>query len=230
MNYKSIDISSWIQEGEGGVGKTYSHPDNPGVMLKVNKASNHSDEAAMKREVEMAQHVLALGLTTPKMYDIVRVGDCFGMTFERIQGKKSLARICADEPSRIVEIASLLATEGKLLHTTPCDTAFFPSRKEQSLTAIDAAPFVRLGRGEALLDRPGMVQLRHTTVRPWPPVSALQRLFPVSGPARHYPHDAGAVAGFLGCFCHSLFRQCRTCRLRCSRSQVCSTRRVLPLP
>lgn len=142
MNYKSIDISSWIQEGEGGVGKTYSHPDNPGVMLKVNKASNHSDEAAMKREVEMAQHVLALGLTTPKMYDIVRVGDCFGMTFERIQGKKSLARICADEPSRIVEIASLLATEGKQLHTTPCDTAFFPSRKEQSLTAIDAAPFV----------------------------------------------------------------------------------------
>jgi len=27
-------------------------------------------------------------------------------------------------------------------HTTPCDTAFFPSRKEQTLTAIDVAPFV----------------------------------------------------------------------------------------
>lgn len=72
----------------------------------------------------------------------MRVGDCFGMTFERIQGKKSLARICADEPSRIIETASLLATEGKQLHTTPCDTAFFPSRKEQTLTAIDVAPFV----------------------------------------------------------------------------------------
>lgn len=142
MDYRSIDISSWIQEGEGGNGKTYSHPDNPGVLLKVNKFANLNDEAAMKREVEMAQHVLALGLTTPKMYEIVRVGDCFGMTFERIQGKKSLARICADEPSRIGEIASLLAAEGKQLHATPCDIAFFPSRKELTLKAIDTVTFV----------------------------------------------------------------------------------------
>ena len=65
MDYKSIDISSWIQEGEGGNGKTYSHPDNPGVLLKVNKFSNLNDEGAMKREMDMARHVLALGLTTP---------------------------------------------------------------------------------------------------------------------------------------------------------------------
>lgn len=142
MDYKQIDISSWIQEGEGGNGKTYSHPDNPGLMLKVNKLSNLNDEATMKREVEMAQHVLALGLTTPHMYEIVRVGDCFGMTFERIQGKRSLSRICADEPSRIGEIATLLATEGKQLHTKPCDTVFFPSHKEQTLKAIEVASFV----------------------------------------------------------------------------------------
>jgi uncharacterized protein (TIGR02172 family) len=142
MDYKNIDISSWIQEGEGGMGKTYSHPDAPGVMLKVNKTSILNDEAAMRREVETAQHVLALGLTTPRMYEIVRVGDCFGMTFERIQGKRSLARICADEPSRIAEAAALLAAEGKQLHATPCDTAFFPSRKELALKAIDTACFV----------------------------------------------------------------------------------------
>lgn len=142
MNYQNIDISSWIQEGEGGNGKTYSRPDTPGVLLKVNKFSHNSDETAMRREIEMAQHVLSLGLTTPKMYEIVRVGDCFGMTFERIQGKKSLSRLCADDPSRIAEVAALLATEGKHLHATPCDTSFFPSRKELTQKAIDTAGFV----------------------------------------------------------------------------------------
>ena len=60
MDYQDIDISSWHQEGEGSNGKTYSHPDSPGVLLKVNKLSHNRDETSMKREIEMARHVLAL--------------------------------------------------------------------------------------------------------------------------------------------------------------------------
>jgi uncharacterized protein (TIGR02172 family) len=100
-----------------------------------------SDERTVKREVETSQHVFGLGLSTPRMFDIVRVGDAYGYTFERIKGKKSLSRICADDPSRISEIAALLASEGRKLHATTCDTAFFPSHKEGALKAIAAADF-----------------------------------------------------------------------------------------
>lgn len=141
MNYKTIDISTWTQVGEGGIGKTYVHPDNPDVLLKVNMPSL-SDEANVKREVETAQHVFATGLSTPRMYEIVRVGDAYGYTFERIHHKKSLARICADEPERIPEMGALLANEAKQLHATPCDPAFFPSHKAMVLKAIEAAVFV----------------------------------------------------------------------------------------
>ncbi len=126
--------------GEGGIGKTYVHPDNPDILLKVNRSSM-SDERTVKREVETSQHVFGLGLSTPRMFDIVRVGDAYGYTFERIKGKKSLSRICADDPSRISEIAALLASEGRKLHATTCDTAFFPSHKEGALKAIGAADF-----------------------------------------------------------------------------------------
>lgn len=140
MDLKSIDINSWTQVGEGGIGKTYVHPDNPDILLKVNRSSM-SDERTVKREVETSQHVFDLGLSTPRMFDIVRVGDAYGYTFERIKDKKSLSRICADDPSRISEIAALLASEGRKLHTTTCDTAFFPSHKEGALKAIGAADF-----------------------------------------------------------------------------------------
>jgi uncharacterized protein (TIGR02172 family) len=140
MDLKSIDINSWTQVGEGGIGKTYVHPDNPDILLKVNRSSM-SDERTVKREVETSQHVFGLGLSTPRMFDIVRVGDAYGYTFEHIKGKKSLSRICADDPSRISEIAALLASEGRKLHATTCDTAFFPSHKEGALKAIGAADF-----------------------------------------------------------------------------------------
>jgi uncharacterized protein (TIGR02172 family) len=85
------------------------------------------------------------------MYDIVRVGDAYGYTFERIKGKQSLSRICADNPSRIGEMAALLASEGKKLHATTCDTTYFPSHKEVALKAISAADFADAADRQKLL-------------------------------------------------------------------------------
>ena len=141
MNYQDIDISTWTQVGEGGIGNTYANAENPDILLKVNNPDMNGEDK-VRREFETAQHVLALGLPTPRMYNMVRVGDLFGMTFECIKDKRSLSRICADDESRISEAASLLAAEGKKLHATACDTDFFPNRKAVNLTAIDAATFV----------------------------------------------------------------------------------------
>lgn len=141
MDYKEINITEWNQVGEGGIGKTYELRSNPDILLKVNKG-DMNNEATVNREFELSQHVLQLGLSTPRMFDLVRIGEDFGYTFECIRGKKSLSRICADNPERIPEAAAILAKEGRTLHATQCDTAFFPSHREIILKAIDAAGYV----------------------------------------------------------------------------------------
>jgi len=137
-----IDLSAYVQVGEGGNGRTYEQTANPDILLKVNNAPIN-DEATVKSELEISQHVLGLGLPTPRMYEMVRVGDGYGMLFERIRGKKSLSRICADDPSRIGEAAGLLVMEGKKLHATPCDTGFFPDRKVIAMQAVETVYYMK---------------------------------------------------------------------------------------
>ena len=139
--YKQIMLADWQQVGEGGNGKTYVNPAEPDRILKVNNERLSTFEA-VKHEFDVSKAVESLGLSAPKMYEMVRVGDAYATLSERIKGKKSLSRICHDEPERIEEMARMLAEKGKELFATPCNTDIFPSRKEQVLWAIDHATFV----------------------------------------------------------------------------------------
>lgn len=141
MEYQVVDISSWTQVGEGGNGKTYVRHDNDSILLKVNNPPR-CDEATVKQELETSLHVMRLGIPTPRMFDMVRVGDGFGQLVENVKGKKSLSRICADDPMHIADTAAKFAELGKQLHSTPCDTDFFPSRKEQALKGIEISDFI----------------------------------------------------------------------------------------
>ena len=139
--YPQINLADWQQVGEGGNGKTYVNPAAPDLILKVNNERLSTFEA-VKHEYDVSKAVESLGLSTPKMYDMVRVGDAYGTISQLIKDKKSLSRICHDEPERTEEMARLLAQKGKELFATPCKTDFFPSRKEQVLWAIDHATLV----------------------------------------------------------------------------------------
>ena len=139
--YRNIDLSAWIKVGEGGNGVTYENPSQSDIILKVNKP-RLSCLDTVKHEYEVSQAVERLGLSTPKMYEIVRVGEAYATIAQRIKDKKSLSRICHDEPERLDEMAALLCEQGKQLFATPCNTRVFPSRKEQVLQAIDKATFV----------------------------------------------------------------------------------------
>ena len=139
--YEKINLADWHQVGEGGNGKTYENPARPDVILKVNNERLSTFEA-VKHEYDVSKAVERLGLSTPRMCDMGRVGDAYATISERVKDKKSLSRICHDEPERTEEMARLLAGKGKELFATPCDTDFFPSRKEQVLWAIDHATFV----------------------------------------------------------------------------------------
>ena len=141
MNYREIDISAWRQVGEGGNGKVFDNPSDPGVILKVNKKGLDTLEFAQK-EYNVSTAVRKLGLSVPEAKEIVRVGDSYGTVTEKITHKKSLSRICHDEPERIEEMAELICARGKELFATPCDTTAFPSRKEQLMKSFGKVRFV----------------------------------------------------------------------------------------
>ena len=139
-NYPQIDLSQWQQVGEGGNGKTYVNPAAPGKILKVNNGRLSTFDA-VKHEFDVSKAVEALGLSVPHVYEIVRVGETYATISQLVKDKKSLSRICHDEPERTEEMARLLCQKGKELFATPCNTGCFPNRKEQVLWAIDHADF-----------------------------------------------------------------------------------------
>ena len=139
--YKQIDLTEYVQTGEGGNGKTYVTSADSDEILKVNNARLSTWEV-VKHEYDVSKAVASLGIPVPAMYRIVQVGDAYGTISQRIKGKKSLSRICHDEPERTEEMARLLCHKGKELFAKPCDTEFFPSRKAQAILAVERATFV----------------------------------------------------------------------------------------
>ena len=105
---ETINLDDYKQIGEGGNGKTYVNPAAPGEILKVNNARMSTWEA-VKREYDISRAVADLGIAVPATYRIVRVGKAFATISQRIEGKRSLSRICHDEPQRTEEMARLLS-------------------------------------------------------------------------------------------------------------------------
>lgn len=149
--YRVIDLNNWTQVGQGGNGTTYENPSQPDLILKVDKKQINTLEF-VRHEFEVSKAVEALGLATPKMREMVRVGDLYATISDRIKDKKSLSRICHDEPQRIEEMAQLMCRMGKDLFSTQCNTDFFPSRKEQLMRALDKVQFISRKNRQILKD------------------------------------------------------------------------------
>lgn len=139
--YGNIDLSAWKKVGEGGNGSTYENPSRPEVLLKLN-IPGQNDLETVKREFDLSASVAGLGVSTPRMFEIVRVGDAYAILQERIPDKKSIFRICHDQPERIEEMAQLFCSQGKALFATPCDTSAFPSRKQTALEGLARSPWL----------------------------------------------------------------------------------------
>ena len=144
-----VNLDDYTQIGEGGNGKTYVNPAAPGEILKVNSARMSTWEA-VKREYDISRAVADLGIVVPATYRIVRVGKAYATISQRIEGKRSLSRICHDEPQRTEEMARLLCSKGRELFATQCNTQLFPSRRDQALLAIKQSSFVSRKNRERL--------------------------------------------------------------------------------
>lgn len=161
--YRQIDLSAWTKFGEGGNGVTYVSLDEPDVILKVNKPALSTLEF-VKHEFDVSKAVEALGIPIPKVYEIVRVGDAYATISERVKSKKSLSRICCDEPALTEAMASVLCEHGKKLFGTQCNTDMFPNRREQLMRALEKVQFIGKKNCSILSDFARTIEDRTTCV------------------------------------------------------------------
>jgi uncharacterized protein (TIGR02172 family) len=132
-----IDLNDYVRTGEGANGASYNHKTDPSLMLKM---YFRIFEAA-RHELEMAQKVYAAGIPTPKPGDLVTDGEKIGILFHRIEGKKSYARACGDNPERTEEYAREFAQLCKHLHATHLDTTQFRNIKDHLYALLETNPF-----------------------------------------------------------------------------------------
>ena len=137
-NYKEIDLSAWTKKGEGGNGTTYINEQEPGVILKVSHREDGLLEAVSK-EFYTSKAIYDLGISTPKMIELVRVQDEYGIKSQLISPCKSLARLCGEKPEMIDDLATYTAKLAKQIHSSsvPDDqTKWIPSMKALMLEAL----------------------------------------------------------------------------------------------
>ena len=137
MNYSTISLDEWKQVGEGGNGTTYICEKEPGIILKVSHREDGTLEAVSK-EFYTTQAVYQLGIPTPKVHEIVRVGDEYGTKSELIGKKQSVGRFCGEHPDQIERIAKRMAELGKQIHQTSVQNdEYIPSMKALMLKALE---------------------------------------------------------------------------------------------
>lgn len=133
--YRELELSDWTPGGAGATATCYFHKENKEIMLKVFN-TGITGEGFAEREFALSRSVEATGLRTPKAIEIVSVGDCPGIIYQRIIGKRSISRLCADSPADIGRYAAVFAKECKDLHSRPCRHSDFPSRKERAIEDV----------------------------------------------------------------------------------------------
>ncbi len=87
---KELDITQWTKVGEGGNGATYINPAEPGVLLKESYLELAKADDLVQ-EFNVSKAIYELGVSTPRMIELVSVNGRAAILCQAIEGKKSFA-------------------------------------------------------------------------------------------------------------------------------------------
>lgn len=122
---KPLDISKYEEFGGGYLSKSFNSEDGDSMLKYYGKRVPAS---LVYQEKSVARKVFLFGIPTPMVGPVHCSEGNYAIDFERIEGKRSLSRVIADEPERLEEIAVKFAQMCKELHSTPCDMNMFEDR------------------------------------------------------------------------------------------------------
>jgi len=134
---EKIDLTRFLQVGEGANGLSYNSLDDPQVMVKMyNKGY---DTSTIFTELDVARKVYELGIPTPRPGQLVTDGERIGIIFRRIDGKRSFARAISEEPDRYDEYTREFALLCKKLHTFECPQGMFPDARQDFMRMLKSS-------------------------------------------------------------------------------------------
>ena len=155
-DYKSIDLQQWTclnKEGDRGSGLIYTNPDEPGVILKTTRRAEEFSRDNVIKEFYTSKAVYDLGISTPRMIEIVKIDDRFGIKSEWIKDKKSYARLAGENPDTIDSVAAQMAMQGRELHAAKAlGSEWLPSMKDRMLQAVTSTLMVEAKAKEELVN------------------------------------------------------------------------------
>ncbi len=140
MDYETavrVDISDYEESGGGYFATSYNHRDGL-TMVKFYNAD--VDKSVPQTELQRAYAVMRMGLPTPTPGRFITDGTRFGAEFRRINPKESFSRYICNRPDSYEQIARRFARMCRQLHSTPCNTAAFPSEKENAIREVMQSP------------------------------------------------------------------------------------------
>lgn len=133
---KEIDITQWTKVGEGGNGATYTNEAEPGVLLKESYLELAKADDLVQ-EFNISQAIYELGIPTPRMIELVSVNGRAAIKCQAIDGKKSFARLCHDNPEKLDAYALEMARLAKEFHaTSTAGVSAIPSMKALMTEAV----------------------------------------------------------------------------------------------
>lgn len=133
---REIDINDYEVSGDGYTAISYNHKDGD-TMMKLYAPFISPEE--VEKEKIMATRALTLGVNTPLCIELITYHKQWGVVFERIKGKRSIARAISEEPERIEEFMNLYTDAVKKLHKTNCDTTLFSPVTKSYLSELEKA-------------------------------------------------------------------------------------------
>ncbi|MEE3468417.1 MAG: phosphotransferase [Eubacterium sp.] len=117
---RELDVEGCEKLGEGGNGAVYRVDDD--TIVKVYKPWMSYEE--ISREREFARTAFINGIPSVIAYDVVKVGDCFGVVFELLRSD-TLGHAIRNNPEKLESYVDQYVELAKTLHSTKVPTDSF---------------------------------------------------------------------------------------------------------
>lgn len=125
MEYKLIELNEWQRTGEGASASSYVKKNDDNYMLKL--FNKNIEFKVIENEYKLAKIVNDMSISTPKVYEIVKTNDRYGIIYQNIKNKKSITRLIEIDFDKYIKI---FANETRALHKIKVNTEILRSQKQ----------------------------------------------------------------------------------------------------
>lgn len=128
---RQISVEGLVEIGHGQNGHVYRI--DPDTIVKVFQPN--IDYGMVQNEIQKAKVVFMLGIPTAISYDIVKVGECYGVVYELLNAR-DLADCMKEEPFKRDDYIRMFASVMREMHTMEISSEQFSSSRATTLGAL----------------------------------------------------------------------------------------------